>query len=97
MKKSSKRTREGRLKHVPAFDQIVWRTDALNEKERALDTTVAMAAFAGANYNSMSQLTKDLLSKEKELQKARKDLEIAEARHLKDIELLNNSIKINQG
>ena len=64
LKKSSKRTREGRLKHVPAFDQFVWRTDAPNEKQGALDTTAAMQAFAGANYNSMSQLTKDLLSKE---------------------------------
>ena len=47
-----------------------------------------MGAFAWANYNSMSQLTKGLLSKEHELQKARKDLEAVEARHLKDIDLL---------
>ena len=88
MKKGSKRTREGTLKHVPAFDQIVWRTDAPNEKEGVLDTTTAMGAFVGANYNSMSQLTKDLLSKEQELHKARKDMEEAEACRVKDIELL---------
>ena len=54
MKKGSKRTREGTLKHVPAFDQIVWRTDAPNEKEGALGTTAAMGVFAGANYNLVS-------------------------------------------
>ena len=67
LKKGLKRTREGTLKHVPSFDQIVWRTDAPNEKEGALDTTGAMGAFAGANYNSVSQLTKYLLNKEREL------------------------------
>ena len=88
LKKGSKRTREGILKHVPTLDQIVWRTDDPNEKQGALDTTAVMGAFAGASYNSVSQLTKDLLSKKHELQKARKDLEAAEARRLKDIELL---------
>ena len=67
LKKGSKRTREGTLKHVPAFDQNVWITDAPNEKEGALDTTAAMGVFAGANYNLVSQLTKYLLSKEQEL------------------------------
>ena len=88
LKKGSKRTREGTLKHVPTFDQIVWRTDSPNEKQGALDTTAAMGAFTGDYYNSMSQLTKGLLSKEHELQKARKDLEAVDARHLKDIDLL---------
>ena len=88
LNKGSKRTREGTLKHLPGFDQIVWRTNSRNGNEGALDTTAAMQAFAGANYNSVSQLTKDLLSKEQELQKSRKDLEAAEAHHLKDIEIL---------
>ena len=66
-KKGSKRTREGIVKHVPAFNQIVWRTDAPNEKEGALDTTVSIGSFADANFNSVSQLTKDLLSKKQEL------------------------------
>ena len=47
-----------------------------------------MGAFAWANYNTVSQLTKYILNKKKELQKARKDMEATEARHLKDIELL---------
>ena len=44
--------------------------------------------FAGANYNSVLQLTKDLFTKEEELQKVRKDLDASEACHLKDIKLL---------
>ena len=88
LKKGSKRTRDGTLKHVLGFDQIVWRTDAPNEKEGELDTVVVMGAFAGANYNSLSQLTKDILSKEHEIQKERKDLEATKARYLKYIELL---------
>ena len=40
-----------------------------------------MGAFARANYDSVSQLTKDILSKEHELQKERKDLEAVDAHH----------------
>ena len=50
--------------------------------------TTIMGAFAGANYDSVSQLTKDLLSKDQELQKTKRDLEAAEARHLKEIQLI---------
>ena len=88
MKKGSKRTREGTLKHVHDLNQVVWRTNAPNEKQGALDTTVAMGSFAGANYDSMSQLTKYILSKEHELKTTKRDLEAVEARHLKEIEIL---------
>ena len=74
---------------VPFLDKIVWKTcDAPNEKQGALNTTAAFRAFAGANYNSVSQLIKDLCSKEEELQKARKDLDATEACHLIDIKFL---------
>ena len=53
LKKGSKRTREGLLKHVPVLDKIVWKTDAPNEKKGALNTSAAIGAFAGANYNSV--------------------------------------------
>ena len=88
MKKGLKRKKEGILKHFPALDKIVWKTDAPNEKQGALNTTAAIGAFAGANYNSVSQLIKDLCNKEEELQKARKYLDASEACHLKDIKLL---------
>ena len=88
MKKGSKRTREGTLTQVPALNQVVWRTDAPNERQGELDKTTAMGAFVGDNYDLVSQLAKDILSKEQELQKSKRDLEVAEARHLKEIELL---------
>ena len=74
LKKESKRTREGTLKHVSGNNQVVWITNAPNEKQGALDTKTAMGAFVGDNYDSVSQLTKDILSKEQELQKYKRDL-----------------------
>ena len=88
MKKGLKRTREGILKHVPALDKIVWKTDAPNENQRALNTAAAIGVFAGANYNSVLKLTKVLFTKEEELQKVRKDLDASEVCHLKDIKFL---------
>ena len=38
IKKRTKRTREGTLKHLPALNQVVWRTDALNCAERRFTT-----------------------------------------------------------
>ena len=81
-------TREGMLKHVHALDEIVQKNDAPNEKQGAVNTTAAIGVFSGANYNSPVQLTKDLFTKEEELQKVRKDLDACEACHLKDIKLL---------
>ena len=54
LKKVSKRTIEGTLKHVSALDQIVCRTDAPNENQGALDTIATMGSSVGANYNSVS-------------------------------------------
>ena len=76
------------LKHVHVLDKIVWKNDAPNEKQGALNTTAAIGAFAGANYNLVSHLIKDLCSKEEELQKSRKDVDAFEACHLKDIKFL---------
>ena len=75
-----KRKREGTLRDVPSLNQVFWRIDASNEEQGALDTIAAMGAFAGANYDSMSQLTKYLLSKEQELKTSKRDLEAVEAR-----------------
>ena len=41
------------LKHVPALDKIVWKTDAPNEKQGAVNIAAAIGVFAGANYNSV--------------------------------------------
>ena len=76
------------LKYVVALDKIVWKTDAPNEKQGPLNTTSVIGSFAGANYNTMLQVNKDLFTKEEELQKIRKDLDASEVCHLKDIKLL---------
>ena len=81
-------TREGMLKHVHALDEIVQKKDARNEKQGAVNTTATIGFFAGANYISVLELTKDLFTKEEELQKVTKDLDASKACHLKDIKLL---------
>ena len=53
LKKVLKRTREGIIKHVPALDKIVWKTDAPNEKQGVVNTVATIGVFAGANYNSV--------------------------------------------
>ena len=67
MKKGTKRTREGTIKQAPALNQVIWKSDSPNIKQGALDTTVSMGDFAGANFDLVSQLNKDLLDKEQEL------------------------------
>ena len=96
MKKGLKRTREGILKHVPALDKIVWKTDVPNENQGAVNTAAALGFFAGANYNTMLQLNRDFFNKEEELQKVRKDLDASEVCHLKDIKLLKEENKYKE-
>ena len=54
--KGAKRTREGTAKKVPS--QIIWKRDSSDIKQGALDTTIAMGDFAGANFDQVSQLNK---------------------------------------
>ena len=49
-----------------------------------------MGAFIGANFDSVSQLNKELEEKEQELQKIKQDLEQAEAHHSQEIQHLKN-------
>ena len=72
---------------------FVLRTYAPSVKKGALDTAAAMGAFTGANYDSVSQLTEDLLNKEQELQKTKEDLEAVDARHQKETQLLKQEHK----
>ena len=64
IKKGTKRTREGTLKHLLALNQFLWRNYAPNVRQGALDTTTAIGDLARANYDSVSHLHKDLLDKE---------------------------------
>ena len=60
--------------------------DSSNTKQEALDTTIAIGAFVGANFDSVSQLNKELEEKEQELQKSKQELVQVEARHSQDIQ-----------
>ena len=88
MNKGTKRTREGSVKQVPALNRFIWKTDSPDIKQGALDTTTAIRAFAGTNYDSVSQQNKDLLNKEQELQTIKHDLVTTEARHQEEVSLL---------
>ena len=49
-----------------------------------------MGAFAGANFDLVSQLKKELEGNEKELQNIKQDLAQAEAHHSQEIQHLKN-------
>ena len=55
-----------------------------------------MGAFAGENYDLMSQWNKYLLKNEQELHKDKEDLEAAEERRQKEIQLLKQEHKDKQ-
>ena len=88
IKKGAKRTREGSTKQMPALSQVLWKSDTPNIKQGELDTPAAMEDFAGANYDSVSQLSVTLTDTEQELQKSRLDLVAAEAKHVEEVKQL---------
>ena len=53
---------------------IIWKRDSSNTKQESLDTSAAMGAFAGANFDFVSQLNNEYEDKEKELQNSIHDL-----------------------
>ena len=65
---------------MPSLSQVIWKSDTLDIKQGALDTTAAMGAFAWANYDSVSQLSVTLTDKEHKLQNTRLYLAAAEAK-----------------
>ena len=88
IKKGTKRTREGATKHMPALNQVIWKPDTPDIKQGELDTTTAIGAFVGANYDSVSQLSVTLTDKEQELQKGKLDLETTEEKHEQEVKEL---------
>ena len=95
MKKGTKRMREGTIKKVPTLNQIIWKSDSPDIKQGDLDTTTTMGDFAGANFDSISELNKAFLDKEQELQKSKQDLVVAEAHHKQEIHLLKKEHEDN--
>ena len=73
---------------MPSLNQVIYKSNSPDIKQGALDTVVAMGDFARANYDSISQLNKDILDKEQELQKTKQDLVAAETHHKQEVQLL---------
>ena len=90
VKNGYKRTRESTFNQGVVQNQIIWKRDSFDTKQESLDTEAAMGAFDGANFNSVSQLNKELEEKEQELQKSKKYLVQVEACHSQEIQWLKN-------
>ena len=75
VKRGAKRARDSLPKQMPSLNQIIWKADTTDIQQGTMDTVVAMGVFARANFNSVLQLSLVLGEKEKELQKAKQDLE----------------------
>ena len=71
VKRGAKRAREISAKDVPALGQVIWKADTSDIQQGAVETTATMGVFAGANFQSVSQLSLGLSEKQKELEKAK--------------------------
>ena len=79
VKKGSKRSRARTFKQGSVPNQIIWKRDSSDTKQESLDTIAAMGSFVGANFDSVSQLNKELEEKEQALQRSKLDKAQAEA------------------
>ena len=57
----------------------------MDVKHDALETAASMGAFARENYDSVSQLNKEMEEKEQELQKSKQDQEQVVAHHQQEL------------
>ena len=88
MKKGSKRKRERTFNQGVVQNHIIWKSDSSDTKQESLDTTPAMVAFGGANFDSVSHLKKDMEEKEHEMQRSKQKLVQVEAHQRKEIQQL---------
>ena len=56
---------------MPALGQVIWKVDTSDMQQGAVETATSMGIFAGANFQSVSQLSLALAEKQKELEKAK--------------------------
>ena len=57
VKRGAKRAKESSTKDVPALVQVIWKADTSDIQQGVVDTAATMGVFAGANFNSVSQLS----------------------------------------
>ena len=75
-------------KQIPSLSHFLWKSETPDMKQGVLETTSSMGDFAGANYDSVSQLSVTLTDKEQELQKTRLILAAVEAKHAEEVKQL---------
>ena len=85
VKRGSKKARHGSGKDVSTLGQVIWMEYTSNLPQEAVDAVVAMGAFVGANFNTVSQLSLAFGEKEKELDKLKQDLAEAENMYQQEI------------
>ena len=56
VKRGAKRSRESSGINVPSIGEVIWKADASDMQQGAVDTTTAMGVFYGANFQYVSQL-----------------------------------------
>ena len=88
VKRGSKKGRHGSGKDVSALGQVIWKEDTSDLPQGAVDATVAMGVFAGANFSIISQLSLAFGEKEKQLDKLKQDLAEAEKKYQQEIDKL---------
>ena len=93
VKRGSKKEIYGSGKHVSSLGQVIWKVDTSNLPQGAVDTATSMGVFAGANFNTVSQLSLAFGEKEKELDKLKHDLPEAENRYQQEIGKLKQEHK----
>ena len=74
VKRGAKRARQSSGINVPIISEVIWKADASDMQQGAVDTAVSMGVFAGANFQCVSQLSLDLGEKQKELEKVKHEL-----------------------
>ena len=85
VKRGAKIARESSTKNVHVVGQVIWKVDTSDMQQGAVEIAAAMGFFAGANFQSVSQLSLALGEKEKELHKFKHDIAEAEKRHEQEI------------
>ena len=57
VKRGAKRARESSGIKFPTIGELIWRADASDMQQGAVDTAASMGVFAGANFQCVSQLS----------------------------------------
>ena len=85
VKRGAKRARQSSGINVPAIGEVIWKAEASDMQQGAVDTTIAMGVFGVANFQFVSQLSLSLGEKQKELEKAKRELAETQQRHEQQI------------